>query len=87
MGAEASSDGGSTSYETSVDFTSNAYHGDNYDADRGGMYENGYERGFEDSALGCSSDNPMDYITSCTAEGNEGYADGVADGGNFGNDK
>jgi hypothetical protein len=70
------------------DINVHAYHGDNYDRNASGAYNVGYEQGYEDSVNGCSSDNPADYVVpACTADGNQGYVDGVADGGNFGNDK
>jgi len=50
-------------------------------------YNAGYEQGYEDSATCSTSDNAVDYVAACTPDGNDGYVDGMADGGNFGTDK
>ena len=70
------------------------YHGSNYDQaggdERSGSFQVGYDQGFEDSACGHSQDVVGDlgaatsYAISCTTDGNEGYAAGVHDGGDFG---
>jgi hypothetical protein len=71
----------------SFDVSAHAYKGDNYDPDGNGAYNVGYEQGYEDSVHGHTSDDSIDYVVACTEDGNQGYVDGVADGGNFGNDK
>ena len=82
MGASGSVDTGFSADD--VSYSTSMYHGDNYTENSGGLYEIGYEQGFEDSATQSTSDNPVDYVAACTPSGNQGYVDGVADGGNFG---
>lgn len=45
-----------------------------------GYYDYGYVQGFHDGATHSTSDNPADYLISCTQDGNRGYADGYREG-------
>ena len=66
--------------------SNNTYHGENYkntDGTMGGLYEYGYTRGFDEATNGCSSDDNWSYLPMTTPSGNQGYADGVKDGGGF----
>jgi hypothetical protein len=60
------------------------YHGEHYNSSGSGLYNIGYDQGWEDSATRSTSENALDYIPANTSDGNAGYRDGAADGGNFG---
>lgn len=56
------------------------WHGNHYTPNNGGAYEIGYSQGYEDGALGHSSEDVENYvISSMTESGNQGYADGYKD--------